>query len=52
MFFTFLEGGELLYHLRVAKKFEENRAKFYVAELILALGYLHSKDIIYRDLHP
>ena len=37
-------------HLRMSRKFEEKRAKFYCAELILALGHLHSKDIIYRDL--
>ncbi len=34
----------------MARKFEEKRAKFYTSELILALGHLHSKDIIYRDL--
>ena len=34
----------------MARKFEEKRAKFYTSELILALGHLHSKDIVYRDL--
>ncbi len=34
----------------MARKFEEKRAKFHTSELILALGHLHSKDIIYRDL--
>ena len=33
-------------------KFEENIAKFYIAELILAIEYLHQKNIIYRDLKP
>ena len=45
-----IEGGELFQHLRMARKFEEKRAKFYTSELILALGHLHSKDIVYRDL--
>ncbi|CAK78829.1 unnamed protein product (macronuclear) [Paramecium tetraurelia] len=46
----FMKGGELFQHLRMARKFDEKRAKFYVAELLLGLGHLHSKDIVYRDL--
>lgn len=45
-----MKGGELFQHLRMARKFDEKRAKFYVAELLLGLGHLHSKDIVYRDL--
>ena len=32
--------------------FEEQRTKFYLCEIILALGHLHSRHIIYRDLKP
>jgi len=46
----FMKGGELFQHLRVSRKFEEKRAKFYSAQLALGLGHLHSKDIVYRDL--
>jgi serine/threonine protein kinase len=38
--------------LRREKRFTEARAKFYIAEIILALEYLHNKGIIYRDLKP
>jgi RAC serine/threonine-protein kinase/serum/glucocorticoid-regulated kinase 2 len=48
----FLSGGELFFHLGQVQKFDEWRAKFYTAEIGLALGHLHSMDIIYRDLKP
>ena len=48
----FLRGGELFQHLKNARRFTEERTKFYIAEIILAMEYLHSKDIIYRDLKP
>jgi len=48
----FLSGGELFFHLSKEVKFDVDRARFYTAELVLAIGHLHSKDIIYRDLKP
>lgn len=36
----------------MAKHFSESRTKFYVIEIILGLDYLHSKNIVYRDLKP
>jgi RAC serine/threonine-protein kinase len=30
--------------------FSEERTRFYGAEITLALGYLHSNNIVYRDL--
>jgi len=46
----FYSGGSLFYHLRKSRAFSEARARFYAAELLLALGHLHSHQIIYRDL--
>ncbi|PRP82924.1 hypothetical protein PROFUN_06701 [Planoprotostelium fungivorum] len=45
-------GGELFFHLCESKRFTEDRARFYAAEIVLALEYVHSLNIIYRDLKP
>ena len=49
---TFLCGGELFFHLQRCGRFSESRAKFYAAEIGCALEYIHSQNIIYRDLKP
>lgn len=48
----YMSGGELFWHLQKEGRFQEGRAKFYIAELILALQHLHHHDIVYRDLKP
>ena len=48
----FMSGGELFWHLQKEGRFNEQRAKFYIAELILALEHLHKHGIVYRDLKP
>lgn len=48
----YMSGGELFWHLQKEGRFDERRAKFYIAELILAIQHLHNSDIVYRDLKP
>jgi protein-serine/threonine kinase len=45
-------GGELFFHLSRAGKFEEPRALFYAACVVLALEHLHRINVVYRDLKP
>ncbi|OQO10957.1 cAMP-dependent protein kinase type 2 [Cryoendolithus antarcticus] len=52
MVMDFIEGGELFSLLRKSQRFPNPVAKFYAAEVTLALDYLHSANIIYRDLKP
>ncbi|KAG2159174.1 kinase-like domain-containing protein [Suillus bovinus] len=52
MVMDFVPGGELFTLLRRSNRFPDPVAKFYAAEVALALNHLHSLDIIYRDLKP
>lgn len=43
-------GGELFFHLSRLRVFTEDKARFYAAEILSAIGYLHEKGVVYRDL--
>ena len=48
----FIRGGELFKQIIENKRFDENRSKFYAMQIALALGHLHSQNVLYRDLKP
>ena len=50
----FVGGGDLAEHMAMQKwkKLELVRARFYLAEVVLALESMHERGIIHRDLKP
>eukprot|EP00172_Hildenbrandia_rubra_P003160 Plantae.Rhodophyta-Hildenbrandia_rubra.ctg47140.p1 GENE.Plantae.Rhodophyta-Hildenbrandia_rubra.ctg47140~~Plantae.Rhodophyta-Hildenbrandia_rubra.ctg47140.p1 ORF type:complete len:497 (-),score=101.01 Plantae.Rhodophyta-Hildenbrandia_rubra.ctg47140:222-1517(-) len=48
----FAAGGELMFHMRKEAMINEEDARFYAAELVCALEYLHGKGIVHRDIKP
>ena len=47
-----LTGGDLRYHIAHKRTFSETQTKFIIANMLLALEYIHNKNIIHRDIKP
>ncbi|AOA62299.1 Serine/threonine kinase [Komagataella phaffii CBS 7435] len=45
----YVSGGDLMWHAQ-QRTFSPSRAKFYAAEVLLALQYFHENGVVYRDL--
>ena len=52
MVMDYVPGGDLYFHLRQHKRFPEELVRLWMAQLVLAIEYLHRLGIVYRDLKP
>ena len=50
--YEFIPGGDLFTLLKAENRFSLDKSQFYIAQVIYALEYLHSKNIVYRNLKP
>jgi serine/threonine protein kinase len=46
----FVKGGEMYKVFQSQKRFKESQVIFYAAQMTIAIGYLHMKGIVHRDL--
>eukprot|EP00300_Choanocystis_sp_HF-7_P006667 c14836_g1_i1.p1 GENE.c14836_g1_i1~~c14836_g1_i1.p1 ORF type:complete len:347 (+),score=76.36 c14836_g1_i1:37-1077(+) len=52
MVLEYVPGGELFSLLRKENKFSNDVSVFYAGQVALAFEYMHSQNIVYRDLKP
>ena len=47
----FVNGGDLMFHMQRQRRLPEEHARFYSAEIVLALNFLHQRGIIFPRYH-
>lgn len=52
LYLDYIQGGELFNYLRSIGNLNNDETKFYAGQVALMFEYLHSKEVIYRDLKP
>ena len=50
--FEFIPGGDLFNLLKIENNFLIDKAQFYAGQIVFVFEYLHSKNIVYRNLKP
>ena len=44
----YLNGGDLMFHIQKSGRFDQERARFYGAEIVSGLQFMHERGIVYR----
>ena len=47
-----LKGGDLRFHISRYRKFSEEQTRFFIANMVYALEYIHNNNVIHRDIKP
>jgi serum/glucocorticoid-regulated kinase 2 len=48
----YLDGGDLRYHIGNRRYFNERETKFFIANILIGLQFLHKHKVIHRDIKP
>ena len=52
MFLDFMPHGDLMKVISKFTKLDRSKSQFYLAQIVTCIEYLHSKNMVFRDLKP